>query len=472
MRSETDRRAFLQRVSWAGAAAFWASHSLGRHRAAAAESTQAALLPGSDVLFRVRMQLEVEGNIHLARDPVRSREKARELPLQSESVLDYEERLTRDDSGVTRAARRYYYEAESEATTGGQTGSSRLRKGLRRLTARLSNGPEILYSGENFLNHEELDLLQSPLSSLALDRILPPDEVSVDETWTPEEVALARLLNLDAVQRCTVRGKVAELSDQQAKLQLTGRIDGAVDGVATGIDLAGKLTFDLQKAAVTWCALALREKREIGIGRPGFEVAATVKMRREPLAAANAVRNSEPVAWKDTIPRPRLLVNVRSTRTGFSGLLDRPWRVISDAPGQTTLRMVEADRAIAQCDVRPLPDMKPGQQLTLEAFQIEIRKTLGDQFGELLEAEEGLNGGGLRTLRVAVVGMVQQVPVQWVFLHFSDDSGRRLGATFSLESSQVDAFLGSDAQLANSLQFEEIEPPVRRAAQPASARNG
>jgi hypothetical protein len=146
--------------------------------------------------------------------------------------------------------------------------------------------------------------------------------------------------------------------------------------------------------------------------------------------------------------------------------------VISDAPGQTTLRMVEADRAIAQCDVRPLPDMKPGQQLTLEAFQIEIRKTLGDQFGELLEAEEGLNGGGLRTLRVAVVGMVQQVPVQWVFLHFSDDSGRRLGATFSLESSQVDAFLGSDAQLANSLQFEEIEPPVRRAAQPASARNG
>ena len=89
---------------------------------------------------------------------------------------------------------------------------------------------------------------------------------------------------------------------------------------------------------------------------------------------------------------------------------------------------------------------------------------MGDRFTEFFEAEEGLNGNTLRTMRVVATGLVQEVPVQWVFMHFSDDFGRQVSATFTLESSNVEIFAGSDAQLANSFQFLKPEPPKQAAA--------
>ena len=117
------------------------------------------------------------------------------------------------------------------------------------------------------------------------------------------------------------------------------------------------------------------------------------------------------------------------------------------------MRMIENDRGVAQCDVRAAGAMAAGVQLTMPAFIADVKQSLGTRFGQLLESREELNESGLRTLRVTAQGLVEGVPVQWVFLHFSDDSGRRLLATMTVGGSEIDSFSGADVQFGASLRF-------------------
>lgn len=453
MPQSIDRRHFFMLTS-----AFSIAAAVGR--AGGAEETGKAgeavrLVPAADQnLFRVRMEMSVKGNVNVPENSLASNEPDRQLPLVASSTIDFEERWVRGDGSTTAGAQRYYYEATSHSKIEDRSQTRKLRDEARRVIAHVDAGLPVLYGVDDYLTHDELELLRTPVCSLAIDAILPSAAVAPGATWSPDTAALARLFNLAGIQKSTVTGEVVSIDAKQAKLQLQGRIDGSVDGVPTSIDLAGKATFDRTSGAVTWLALALREQREIGKAEPGFQVAAQVKLIRQALAEANAVRDDESLDFSDRPPADRMMVHLDSHFGRFTAFLDRSWRVISDAKGLTTLRMVRSDEVIAQCDIRPLVSMKPGEQLTLEAFQADIKRSLASRFRSFLEAEEGVNSGGLRTMRVAAQGEVQNVPVQWVFLHFSDDSGRRVAATFTLEATQVEAFAGADAQVANSFQFQ------------------
>jgi hypothetical protein len=78
---------------------------------------------------------------------------------------------------------------------------------------------------------------------------------------------------------------------------------------------------------------------------------------------------------------------------------------------------------------------------------------LGDQLTGLVSADQQASDAGLRVMRVIARGAVENVPIQWVVLHFSDDSGRRVLATFTMEGDHVEAFAQADEQLMTSLRF-------------------
>lgn len=472
MLDNSDRRRFLQLASSLSAATFVLGKSFGGNlldtaQVAAVESKGLRIVPAKGDLYRVRMEISLEGNIDLPKDPLLSKKRERRLPLKATSVIDFEERLTRDQAGKPEAARRYYYTATSDSVAGETSQKNELRKEAKRVVARLNEGPVVLYGEKEYLTHSELELLQDPICSLAIDGLLPTAVIKVGDTWEPSAEVLARVLNLDGVQDTSVVGEIASIDDSNIRMVIKGRADASVSGVPTAIDLAGKMTFDRKSAAIVWFAVALREVREIGLSKPGFEVGATVKFIRQAVDSPNAVRDTTPIDITKPVPAEKLLVSFDSEPGLFSAFLNRQWQTLNGSKGLTTLRMISNEKALAQCDIRELPRMKPGEQLTLEAFQSEIKKSLGDRFGEFFEVEEGLNNAGLRTMRAVAGGVVQNIPVQWVFLHFSDDSGRRVAATFTLESSNVESFAGADAQLANSFAFTK-PAPIEQAAKPKS----
>lgn len=112
---------------------------------------------------------------------------------------------------------------------------------------------------------------------------MPTAAVRVGDTFEPSKEALISLLNLSSVIASDIQLEVVAIDQENVRMQLRGKIDGSVDGVPTVIRSVGKLTFNRQLGTSTWLAIALHETREIGKAEPGFDVAATIKMVRQPL---------------------------------------------------------------------------------------------------------------------------------------------------------------------------------------------
>ncbi len=414
-------------------------------------------------LFRVRMELDLEGNVNVPSNALVSRKSETKLPIKSDAIFDYEERFRRPADADLRSeittSERYYHEAKSTSRLSRRDQTATLRDSVRHAIVRRDMLPEVVYGVDDYLTQHEVDLLKVPASSIMVDSVLPKDAVTQGTQYAVDQQALVSLLNLASIQESDVLGEVVEITPEAVKLQLRGKVSGTTDGVPTVVRVVGKLTFDRQLATTTWLAMALHETREIGKAEPGFDIAATIKMIRKPLDKPIALpATPAAVAITEPIPQDRMLVELASREIGLTTLMDRRWRIMSDVPGSAMMRMIENDRSIAQCDFRPLADLKPGQQWTLEAFQADVRRTLGERLSQLVEGDERLSDSGLRVLRITAAGSVQGVGVQWVMLHFSDDSGRRILATFTMDSASVDAFAGSDVQLANSLRMTAKQP--------------
>jgi len=442
---------------------------------AADKSGDAVLLvadPSRD-LFRVRVELDIEGNVNVPKNALVSKEQSVQVPVRSNSVLDWEERIigfAGDGSG--QAAERFYYAASSSGKVGKKDQGVTLRPQSQSVRVRRDNGQWVVYSADTYLDAQEIDLLKVPATSLALDAILPKVAVRVGDKYSPDREVLAKLLCLAAVDQTTVVGEVKSIDDSQAKIHLTGKVDGSINGVPTTIDLVAKLVFDREQAACTWLAMAIRENREIGKSEPGFDIAGTVRLVRKPIAAPVRLRATSAGDFEGSIPADRLFTEFSSSAVGYAVLMDRRWKIMTDAAGVSMMRMIEDDRGVAQVNFRPLGKLAAGAQLTLEAFVGESKLSMGDRFGEVLQSEEDVNAAGLRVLRVSIQGAVQDVPIQWVFLHFSDDEGRRLLATVTVANEHLDTYAGSDIQLGASLRFLPLDDETIGVATKRSGRSG
>ncbi len=474
--SSANRRQFLLASSAAVTAAAL-TEVAARAAESAAEKGGIRLEPSGRDLFRVRVEIEVEGNVNIPKNALVSRKTAMQVPIKSEATLDYEERFRRPPgatSGEVTMAERYYHEATSRSEVNRSEYVGKLRESVREAIVRREMLPEVIYCADDYLQRDELELLRMPVSSIAVEQLLPAEPVVVGTEYKPSREAIVSVLNMTSVEQSDVTAKVVAINKGDARIEFRGKVMGSVDGVPTEVRTAGKLVFDREQGICTWLAIGIHETREIGLAEPGFDIAATIKMVRKPLPSPIALSSPpKPVDVTAPIPQDRLYVELASDHLGFSALMDRRWRMMSDVPGAAMMRMVEMDRSVAQCDVRPLATLPAGVQWTLEAFQQDVRRTLGEQLSDLIEAEESLSPAGMRVLRLVARGSVQGVPIQWVLLHFSDDSGRRLLATFTMEGQNVATFAGADTQLAATLGFRQSatsESSQRQASREAAGQ--
>lgn len=439
--------------------------------ASAAKSRSTLLRPTAvEGPIRVRMEMVVKGNVHLAKNPLVDRNVDLKLPVASDGVFDYEERLHRPttapslgpsgagDDAIVTYAERYYHEAGCDAKLNKVVTRDRLRPEARSVVIRRESLPEVIYSDDTYLTRDEVELLRCPVSSIAVDYLLPREAVSVGERYFPSIETLAQVFNLTNVLKSDLGVTVESIEDDAAKFEMRGQIDASVDGVPTLIRVNGKMTFDRKRKTCSWLAVAVHETREVGVAEPGFDLTATIKMIRRPLDAPIALpRVKPPVDLTAAIPRGRLMVALGSDAIGFDAMMDRRWRLMSDVAGTAVMRMVDNDRSIAQCDFRPLPALPPGKTWTLGDFVADVKKTLGSQLKDIAEQSQRVSESGVSVLQLVAMGEAGGVPIQWTLLHLTDSSGRRVLATFTMEADKVDDFAGSDLQLAATMRFAQPE---------------
>ena len=167
------------------------------------ESITIKRLPKKSVM-RVRVEMDVKGNVNVPSDPLVSRKSDLSLPIESAAVLDYEERYrlpaNADPNSVVIAAERYYHEAKRTTTLNRKKTEIELRDSVRQTQVRRDSLPESIYTVEDFFTNEELGLLRVPVSSVALDELLPTTSVSVGSTYKPSIDTVASVLNLSLVE--------------------------------------------------------------------------------------------------------------------------------------------------------------------------------------------------------------------------------------------------------------------------------
>ena len=142
---------------------------------------------------------------------------------------------------------------------------------------------------------------------------------------------------------------------------------------------------------------------------------------------------------------------------------DRRWFVTSEEKNIAILRLVDRGELVAQCNISPIADVQ--KQLTLAAYQQEIQETLGDRFGQFLEATEEPNDLGYNVFRAVATGKVSDLEILWVYYLITSPDGQRVSLAFTLENRLAERFAAADRELVGTVRF--AKPPL--AAKPKLA---
>jgi hypothetical protein len=399
----------------------------------------------------------VEGKLKLNADG----KEVTHLPLKVQADLHFDQRILSQSQHHTDVRLvRLFQSAQADIHLAKTPLKNSLRDTRRLIVVESDARRAVHFSPYGPLTREELDLVEFPASGLALESLLPPRPVKIGGQWPLDDATVARLLGLEAVSQQTVACTLEAVKEKVALITLEGKAAGAVGGVSSDIELKGKLNFDIGQRAVTWLTLACREDRAIGHAQPGFEVLTTLRMVTAP--AQNAAELSERALAGLPLKADggQTLLELTAPIASFQLSYDRRWQIMAQQRDVTVLRLVDRGDLIAQCNLSPLPTLGAGQQLTLEGFQDDVQRTLGQNFGQIVQAAEELGEGDIRILRVVASGAVGELPIQWMYYHLSDDHGHRTSAVFTIESSLVERFGHIDRELVAGFRFLPDERPT------------
>jgi len=448
-----NRRAWI--ASLMGAFALERTLGTAHRYASAGEPAKAT---GNRPTFRIRSVLELQGEVRLKNQgPGVERRNGKQLVartagVQSTATLDYDEQVQRDPI-LGDTCVQYFHEASTEIKVDTHVTKTQLRDSCREIVKHSAPTGMISASPAQPLFAAERDLVEGSLNTMYLDELLTDDQVGIGDKWNVDSAAVARLLNLDAVHDGNLTVCLVESNKEQAQLTIDGRVNGSVRNVATEMVVEGKAVLDRRGGFVSWLALQTQETREIGEAEPGFEITAKLRIIR---AAADAMSHGRTVddAMRD-IPswESAAMLQFQSDRGFYRFLADRRWTTYRDNGEEATLRFIVGNRRVAQCNIANLIDYEPGRQLSLEGFQADVQRWIDTAGHEILEASERLSSTKHRLLRVVVGGTTEGVPIRWIYYHVSNDEGRRLSMTFTLDESSQETFGDQDQQLAGTIEL-------------------
>ena len=198
--------------------------------------------------------------------------------------LLYDERtleIPTTSAGCLRSLR-FYDRADAVIKVADDGLKPALREERRLIGVKVDGSKATLFSPGGSLSRDELDLVDVLGNSLLVDGFLPERPVAQGESWTHRDSLVAAMLGLDELKTSDVRSTLGEVNDSSALIDMAGRVEGAVDGVTTRIEIKAKYRFNRKTGRIDWFGLLVREDRDVGHVAQGLDVVARLKMQIEP----------------------------------------------------------------------------------------------------------------------------------------------------------------------------------------------
>lgn len=411
-------------------------------------------------LSRITVQMEVGGDLKVV-----SEGKVNKLPMSVAATLSYDELVFTAESEHLSSLR--YYD-KAEATIKIQKGGAKpaLRDARRLIGADWGATGVLLFSPRGPLQRDELDLISLPANTLLIDALLPSDPMSVGESWKHNEPLMAAFLDLDAVSTSEVKSTLKDVAEGKATVEITGKLEGAAQGVSTKIELKGRYLYDFAQQRITQLTLLINEDRSIGHVATGLDVTSKMTLKIAPLEESKHLSRTD-IDKVDFLADPASNPLVHESPTGgFRLILDRRWHAVHDETKLLTLRFVDRGDLLAQCNVAPMERASPGEHVSLERFQADIREALGKNFGQFVRATEGKDDLGRVIYRVVANGKVSDLAIEWHYYLVAERNGQQVAFAFTLEEGLVERFGDNDRLLVGGVEFFQAAAETAQPSKP------
>ncbi len=316
--------------------------------------------------------------------------KEQRVAMSGVCRLTYHEKTLEAGPGRRRAVR--YYEKAESAVKFKDGGHSPSLGAERRLVGVAVDAPLVtLFSLREPLSRDELEVIDILGNTLLLDDLLPERPVAVGDAWKPDDKVVAALLGLGGATRCDVQCVLKEVTETVARVELAGSVEGPVNDTSARIELKGKYRFDLRTKRIDWFALVTREDRGISQVAAGFDVGVRLQMTITPEPAPPQLTDAK-LAGLDLEPTPqRSRLAFQSPQDRWQILYDRCWYLNSDDRENALLKRIDQGVLTGQCNISSLPERDPDKLVSLEEFQEDVRRALGKNFGEFVEAKQSVD---------------------------------------------------------------------------------
>jgi hypothetical protein len=399
----------------------------------------------------VQAALEVGGDLKMA-----DQGKIQRVKMSVAANFVYDERsLGVSGAGGRMRSIRYYHQAAGTIESGDHEYEPGLRD-TRRLIAVQIDGPEVtLFSPQGPLTLDELELIDVLANSLLLDRLLPDEPVAAGAEWEHSDDLVAAILGLERIDKNDVRSTFIDVAEGKARLEMAGRVSGAEEGVSTEIELKGKYHFDLQTKRITWFGILVRENRAVGHVDTGFDVVARLQMRITPGRRSEHV-TAEGLAEVEMEPTRELTqLSYEAPGGKWRFAHERRWSVITEEQDQAVLRLIDDGDKLAQCNVALLPQAPDATQFTLEGFQRDVIRALGENVKSVIRASQRHNENDYRVFQVVAEGETSGVAMHWIYYLVTEKHGRRVILAFVLEKQMLARFDQAAEGLVETLRLAE-----------------
>lgn len=421
-------------------------------------------------VIHVDAKMEVGGDL-LAKDA-----EGNEAKLATSVVADlsYDERLINWSYYAEKPARslRNYFTAKATLKTDELGADRELAKDDRVIVVDVAaDGSSALNGLEQTLTRDEFDLVNVIGNSLLIERLLPNRSLKESEGWDHDAQTIGGLVGMDNVAVCEVRSVVTGMENRQVQIRLAGVIHGTVDGAASEMDLRGAYLFHLDERRITKFNMAIKEVRKAGEVSPGLDVVAKLSLVMTPLSKTNqadAFDTAQIDAAKAKAPADLRRLRLESANRGYRFMHDKAWFLTAEQREALSLRLMVAGELLGHCNITTLPARPADKPMTLQQFEDNVVKSLGDKLGEVKAANEWANASGHQCLGIVAVGTVDEVPMQWRYYFISDEGKRPTTVAVTVEQSAEERFADADRAIIDTLVL--LETPASTASKPGAEK--
>lgn len=369
----------------------------------------------------------------------------------------YEERVAQfSPAGKNLNSVRQYNLAKGKMRIGKDVKTPQLEDRMQTIVCTLTDSNKVsLFSPKGPLRGTELLLIEDlPGNTLTLDRLLPNQTVKIGNSWKIENDILQSFLSIDAVDENNVEAVLTAVADNMAMIEAVGDVQGVYLGAPTEMTIRAKYQFDLGLKRINWLGLLIEEKRSVGHVGPGFDLVARLQVKISPLEEPQSLTDGF-VQMVNMRPNDKILgLKYDEGRAPWRFRHGRDWYVFQDDATTTILRKVHQGELVAQCNIADMGKVDIKTMTTLAKFKKELVAGLGENFSEVVHADESNNQFGYKVYSVLIDGLVDDLELRWIYNLVTDEkTGQQAVVVFVVEGAMLDRFGDADEALMNTFQF-------------------